>query len=80
MASATRCAISKCVARSCRLDGSSTAKMTITESVSPYTTLDPGTIDSAIALVFSIIARPVAVTAAAMGTHGKKPLEAPRNP
>jgi hypothetical protein len=80
MASATRWAIPKCVARSCRLEGSSTAKMTMTESVSPYTTLDPGTRDSASALVFSIIARPVAVTAAAMGTHGRNPLEAPRKP
>ncbi len=52
----------------------------MTESVSPYTTRLPGTSDSARSLVFWIIARPVAVTLAAMGTHGKKPLVAPANP
>lgn len=54
--------------------------MTMTESVSPYTTRLPGTMDSASALVCWIMARPVAVTLAAMGTHGKKPLVAPQNP
>lgn len=65
MASATRAATSKCAPMSWRLS-SPTLKMTMTESVSPYTTRLPGTIDSASALVCWIMLRPVAVTLAAM--------------
>ena len=80
ISAATRSAISKCVFMSCFVEGSSVSKMTMTESVSPYTTLLPGTSFSARALVCSIIARPVAVTALAMGTIGMNPFVAPRKP
>ncbi len=79
ISSAMRVATSKCARRSWRC-ACPTLKITMTESVSPYTTRLPGTSDSARSLVFWIIARPVAVTLAAMGTHGKKPLVAPANP
>ena len=52
----------------------------MTESVSPYTTREPGTIFRTSSDVRRIIARPVAVTAAATGRHGRKPLDAPRKP
>ena len=49
-------------------------------TLSPYTTLEPGMSVSASLDVCSIILRPVAVTEAAMGTHGIKPLVAPQYP
>lgn len=79
ISAATRDATSKWARTSWR-DASPTSKMTMTLSVSPYTTLLPGTSRSTAALVCWIMARPVAVTLAAMGTHGSMPLVAPRKP
>ena len=69
----------KCAAMSCRF-ASPRFRMHITESVSPYTTLLPGISCSTMALVCWIMSRPVAVTLAAMGTHGMNPVDAPQKP
>ncbi|ABT13574.1 hypothetical protein MT325_m020R [Paramecium bursaria chlorella virus MT325] len=49
-------------------------------SVSPYMTSEPGRSSIALRDATSIMLRPVAVTDAAIGTHGKNPLLAPRKP
>ena len=48
--------------------------LTITESVSPYTTTEPGCSSSTLALVCSIMARPMQVVRLAMGRQGSMPV------